>query len=68
MEKASRQLSALIYLQCADHFPLFDFHLATWRRLVSHINIIPIRSANLSWKRGSSGNVLAQFGTDRSEI
>lgn len=39
-------LSALIYLQCADHFPLLDYHPATWRRLVLHITIISLSSAN----------------------
>lgn len=61
-------LSALIYLQCADHFPLLDYHLATWRRLVRHINIMLIRSANCELKRGSSGDVLAHFGNDCFEI
>lgn len=39
-------LSALICLQCPDRFPLLDYHLATWRRLVSHIDILSKRSAN----------------------
>lgn len=38
--------SAVIYLQCPDHFPLLVCHLATWRRFVSHIDILSIRSAN----------------------
>lgn len=33
-------------LQCTDCFPLLDYHLTTWRRCVSHNNIISVRPAN----------------------
>lgn len=31
----------------AVHFPLLDYHLTTWRRLVLRINTVSVRSANL---------------------